>query len=65
MLYIKLFLSSFITFLILDFIWLGFIAKDFYARQLALYLTDNLRLTLISLIVYSLLQIDILHGQLK
>ena len=41
MLYIKLFLSSFITFLILDFIWLGFIAKDFYARQLALYLTDN------------------------
>ena len=41
MLYFKLFLSSFITFLILDFIWLGFVAKDFYARQLALYLTDN------------------------
>ena len=41
MLYFKLFLSSFITFLILDFIWLGFVAKDFYARQLSLYLTDN------------------------
>ena len=41
MLYFKLFLSSFITFLILDFIWLGFVAKDFYAMQLALYLTDN------------------------
>ena len=41
MLYFKLFLSSFFTFLILDFIWLGFVAKDFYARQLSLYLTDN------------------------
>ena len=41
MLYIKLFLSSFVTFLILDAIWLGFVAKDFYAKQLSLYLTDD------------------------
>tara|TARA_B100000902_G_C27224933_1_gene871638 strand:+ start:440 stop:838 length:399 start_codon:yes stop_codon:yes gene_type:complete len=41
MLYIKLFLTSFATFLILDAIWLGFVAKDFYAKQLSFYLTDN------------------------
>ena len=41
MLFIKLFLTSFATFLILDAIWLGFVAKDFYAKQLSFYLTDN------------------------
>ena len=41
MLYIKLFLSTIVTFLILDAIWLGFVAKDFYAKQLSLYLTDD------------------------
>ncbi|MEL0102645.1 MAG: DUF2177 family protein [Gammaproteobacteria bacterium] len=41
MIYIKLFLTSFLTFLILDAIWLGLIAKGFYAKQLAMYLTDD------------------------
>jgi len=59
MLYFKLFLSSFITFLILDFIWLGFVAKDFYARQLALYLTDNV-IWSSALIFYILFNIGLL-----
>ena len=41
MIYIKLFLASFVTFLLLDAIWLGLIAKTFYAKNLALYLTNN------------------------
>jgi uncharacterized membrane protein len=41
MIYIKLFLASFVTFLLLDAIWLGLIARTFYAKNLALYLTDN------------------------
>jgi|TARA_Y100000389_G_C17436914_1_gene506104 uncharacterized membrane protein len=41
MIYIKLFLTSFVTFLLLDAIWLGLIARTFYAKNLALYLTDN------------------------
>lgn len=41
MIYIKLFLSSLFTFLLLDAIWLGFVARGFYARELSLYLTDN------------------------
>ena len=41
MIYIKLFLASFATFLVLDAIWLGLIARSFYAKHLSLYLTDN------------------------
>ena len=41
MLYLKLFTVSFFTFLILDAIWLGFVARNFYAKYLALYLTEN------------------------
>tara|TARA_B100001769_G_C21998403_1_gene536564 strand:+ start:525 stop:923 length:399 start_codon:yes stop_codon:yes gene_type:complete len=41
MIYIKLFLTSFLTFLILDAIWLGIIAKGFYAKHLAMYLADE------------------------
>ena len=41
MIYIKLFLSSLFTFLLLDAIWLGFVARGFYARELSLYLADN------------------------
>ena len=41
MIYIRLFLASFVTFLLLDAIWLGLIAKTFYAKNLALYLTNN------------------------
>ena len=41
MIYIKLFLVSFATFLLLDALWLGLIARSFYAKHLSLYLTDN------------------------
>ncbi|MDC0482489.1 DUF2177 family protein [Gammaproteobacteria bacterium] len=41
MINLKLFLVSFITFLFLDAIWLGLIARGFYSKHLSLYLTDN------------------------
>jgi len=41
MIQIKLFLICFVTFLLLDVIWLGFIAREFYAKNLSAYLTDN------------------------
>lgn len=41
MINLKLFLASFITFLFLDAIWLGLIARGFYSKHLSLYLTDN------------------------
>ena len=41
MINLKLFLVSFITFLFLDAIWLGLIARGFYSKYLSLYLTDN------------------------
>ncbi len=42
MINIKLFLISFITFLILDAIWLGIISKSFYIRHLSDYLTNDI-----------------------
>ena len=42
MINIKLFLISFITFLILDAIWLGIISKGFYAKNLSDYLTSDI-----------------------
>ena len=41
MIQIKLFLICFVTFLLLDAIWLGFVAREFYAKNLSTYLTDN------------------------
>ena len=41
MINLKLFLVSFITFLVLDAIWLGLVARGFYSKHLSLYLTDN------------------------
>ena len=41
MMQIKLFSICFITFLLLDAVWLGFVAREFYAKNLSLYLTDN------------------------
>ena len=41
MIILKLFLVSFITFLVLDAIWLGLVARGFYSKHLSLYLTDN------------------------
>jgi uncharacterized membrane protein len=41
MINLKLFLVSFITFLFLDAIWLGLVARGFYSKHLSLYLTDN------------------------
>ena len=41
MINLKLFLVSFITFLVLDAIWLRLVARGFYSKHLSLYLTDN------------------------
>lgn len=42
MINLKLFLVSFVTFLILDAIWLGVISKNFYAKNLSDYLTNDI-----------------------
>lgn len=38
---IKLFLITFIVFIVIDGIWLGLIASDFYAQQLSHLMTDD------------------------
>ena len=59
MLYVKLFSVSLFTFLILDAIWLGFIARNFYAKYLAAYLTDNV-IWLSAIIFYLIFNIGLL-----
>ena len=59
MLYVKLFLVSLFTFLILDAIWLGFIARNFYAKYLAAYLTENV-IWLSAIIFYLIFNIGLL-----
>ncbi len=59
MLYLKLFSVSFFTFLILDAIWLGFVARNFYAKYLALYLTENV-IWLSAIIFYIIFNIGLL-----
>ncbi len=59
MLYVKLFSVSLFTFLILDAIWLGFIARNFYAKYLAVYLTDNV-IWLSAIIFYLIFNIGLL-----
>ena len=59
MLYLKLFTVSFFTFLILDAIWLGFVARNFYAKYLALYLTENV-IWLSAIIFYIIFNIGLL-----
>ena len=59
MIYIKLFLTSFVTFLLLDALWLGLIARSFYSKQLSLYLTDNV-IWLSALIFYVIFNIGLL-----
>ena len=59
MLYLKLFSVSLFTFLILDAIWLGFVARNFYAKYLALYLTENV-IWLSAIIFYIIFNIGLL-----
>ena len=59
MLYVKLFSVSLFTFLILDAIWLGLIARNFYAKYLAVYLTDNV-IWLSAIIFYLIFNIGLL-----
>ena len=59
MLYLKLFSVSLLTFLILDAIWLGFVARNFYAKHLALYLTENV-IWLSAIIFYIIFNIGLL-----
>ena len=59
MLYLKLFSVSLFTFLILDVIWLGFVARNFYAKYLALYLTENV-IWLSAIIFYIIFNIGLL-----
>ena len=59
MIYVKLFSVSLFTFLILDAIWLGFVARNFYAKYLAAYLTDNV-IWLSAIIFYIIFNIGLL-----
>ena len=38
---LKMYGIAFATFCLLDFVWLGFVAKDFYRRQLGFLMTDQ------------------------
>lgn len=42
---IKSYLSAFAIFLIIDLIWLGFIAKDLYAKYLGFLMAENINWT--------------------
>ena len=42
MLYVKAYAAALALFLLLDFIWLGFVARDFYASQLGSLLRDRI-----------------------
>ena len=42
--FLRLYLISLVIFLILDFIWLSFIAKGFYQKELGPYLLDSFKL---------------------
>lgn len=41
LLYLKIFIVTFIIFMIIDLIWLGFIAKNIYAKYLKDFLSPN------------------------
>lgn len=41
MIYLKAYLGALATFLVIDAIWLGFIAKSFYAEQLGALMRDS------------------------
>jgi uncharacterized membrane protein len=43
--FIKLFLVAFIVFLIIDLLWLGLIAKNFYRKHLGFLMSDKVNLT--------------------
>ena len=59
MLYAKLFSVSLFTFLILDAIWLGFVARNFYAKYLETYLTENV-IWLSAIIFYLIFNVGLL-----
>ena len=59
MVYAKLFSVSLITFLILDAIWLGFVARNFYAKYLETYLTENV-IWLSAIIFYLIFNVGLL-----
>jgi uncharacterized membrane protein len=39
----KVYLIAFIIFILADFVWLGFVAKDFYKTELGHLMADNVR----------------------
>lgn len=39
--YLKLYVASLITFLVIDFLWLGVVARRFYAKHLGYILSDK------------------------
>ena len=41
MTYVVAYLATALTFLVIDFVWLGLIAKDFYRREIGSLLLDN------------------------
>lgn len=40
--YIKMYLISFLVFIVIDLIWLGIIAKNLYSKYLGYLMTDNI-----------------------
>lgn len=43
--FIKLFLVAFLVFLVIDLLWLGLIAKNFYRKHLGFLMSDNVNWT--------------------
>lgn len=43
--FIKLFLVAFLVFLVIDLVWLGLIAKNFYRKHLGFLMSDNVNWT--------------------
>lgn len=43
MLFIKLYLTAFLSFMMIDLLWLGVIASHFYREQIGFLMTDDIR----------------------
>ncbi|MEE4116655.1 MAG: DUF2177 family protein [Marinilabiliaceae bacterium] len=43
--FIKIFIAAFLVFLVIDLLWLGLIAKNFYRKHLGFLMSDNVNWT--------------------
>lgn len=43
--YIKAYIITFLVFLVIDFVWLGFVAKDIYRNKIGFIMKDNFNMS--------------------